>query len=286
MPGFELVLDFESDEYYLAVADGSQWGSAIAYENWFDDATLTVSSALALAPATKMQNEHVQDCWSATGETEYIIIDLLEAKDVDVVSFRNLVGADHTMTTRCRLSIVSDGVTDATYDSGSSSGRVNATYRSLTFFPTLTAPSRYCRVDFTQTGITRVKVGRGIVAPMYSFETNFQAGWARTAKRLSEDQFGYSGGTFVDRRAGHWQVEVEYRFLTQEERHGFIEAIDALNVTDGHVDVLWVKNVYSENLGRDTIWGYVEGDSPVSEPVALRAADQLFTKSFTIRERR
>lgn len=252
--------------------------------NLFDSATITGSSALTLAPFSNLQNGHVARVWAGrNGTTEHITIDFGSSVAWDwlMLAGLNLTAAG---VTRVRASDTDSSAQDAgVYDSGSLAGRVSVDYGKLVINRPNFDPAQYARIDLSESGLVRVEAGRGLVGLGNQVGINFQPGWSRTAVNGSPRTIGTYGQTFVDRRPGYRTLDVTFEWLSEDERNGFVEEIENAIVNDGHIDLLLVLDPESDNLPRDSIWGYIDGDQPVVQPLVTVPA--AYSKTYRVRER-
>ncbi|WP_210482781.1 hypothetical protein [Microvirga antarctica] len=258
--------------------------ACIAFENVADSATLLSSSAAALTPVSRLQNEHVQRKWRGTaGDTEYLIADLGTAQDIDTVALMGL-NLTRKAITRVRFSSADpSGAAGDLYDSGFSGSEVDEAYGMLVGLAPASVSARYVRIDLMETGRAYIEAGRLFVGKRYQFATNFAFGASRAWVDPSRRTIGRGGQTFIDRARMYRTVEVTFEALRASERIDFVERLDWLN--GAHVDVLFVGNPLSLNPGRDSIWGLIDQVSPVLQPVGWLDGQPLYSKAYKISER-
>ena len=256
--------------------------AAFAYVNLADAATISGSSSAALAPYANLQNKHIKRRWVGTlGVTEYLTIDLGASIAWDTLA---LVGTNlgTTATTQVRASNSdATGVTGEIYNSGSVSGRIDGNYGALIILRPTTAAARYVRIDLSQSGTT-IKAGRLFIGLRSSLAVNFSVGWSREWIDPTRKVVGVSGQSFEDILATYRIVSITFDAISEAERNGLIESID--RDLGAHGDFLFIEDTASANLGRDSIWGYRDSDSPVTEPFI--STNRVFAKSISIRERK
>ena len=219
--------------------------AAFAYDNLADaDATtITASDALALAPASRLTDPHVARTWRVNDDEATLTIDLgssvsFAADELTIM----LAGINLTTdgTTRVRVSNTDPtGVLGEQYDSGSATGRVNERYGYLIALVTAAVTARYILINLSETGLSYIEAGRLFIGERNEVAINFDLGWSRQAMRRSRDTDGVDGQTFVDLRRGYWAVDATFAWLSETERNGFVEDIEATIVNDGHIDMLF-----------------------------------------------
>lgn len=250
--------------------------------------TLTASSGLTGNPVSNLQNKHVMRTWiGRNGTTENITIDFgASPPAIDAVAMLNLVGFDATAVTRLRASNTdTSGQAGEMYDSTSAAGRVDGDYRALIFLLSSQVTARYWRIDLNQGGLTRIEAGRLAMGQRQAVSRNFSVNWQRGWKDPTTREENRDGQEFEDIRDPYRTAQVSYEFLVLSERNGFVEQIDRDLGTHG--DFLWIEDPTSSNLGRDCIWGHIDGDNaPVIEPAIFQDGNRVFSKTYRIRERR
>lgn len=257
--------------------------ACFAYTNRADSATISGSSQAVDAPLLRLKNKHVARHWvGKNGTTEYITVDLGSSIAWDTLALLGTnLGA--TATTRVRASNSdSSGQAGEIYDSGSAAGRIDADYGALIILRTSSTASRYVRIDLSQGGLTRIEAGRLFIGLRTQVSINFSPSWSREWSDPTRKTEGVGGQTFDDVLDTYRVVDVTFGFLTEAERNGFVETMDRdLGV---HGDFLFIEDPDSTNLGRDSVWGFRDGQSaPVVEPFNLYP--RAFSKTFHIRER-
>lgn len=254
--------------------------AAVAYTNLADSATITASSFLTLAPPSRLQNRHVKRKWyGKNGTTEYLTIDHGSSVSIDTVM---LAGLNLTAAglTRIRISDTdTTGQTGEIYDSSSAAGRVDPNYGYLIILIGAAVSGRYMRIDLSDTGLTRIGAGRLFTGVRTAVGINYSPGAARAWVDPTIKVPGTWGQTFVDSRDKYRTMDVSFEWLTEAEKNGFVESIDLTHGESG--DFLFVSDTASTNLGRDSIWGFIDGNTPVIQPYTT----DVFSKAYRLRER-
>jgi hypothetical protein len=255
--------------------------AAVAFVNSADTGIITGSSEAALAPFLNLKNKHVRRRWVGTiTGTEHIIVDLGASIAWDTLALLG-TNLDATATTRVRGSNSDPtGAAGEIYDSGSSAGRIDASYGALIILRPSSTASRYVRIDLSQTA-TVIKAGRLFIGMRTLVAVNFSAGWSRSWIDSSRRTEGVSGLVFDDVLDTYKVIDVSFDALSEAERNGFVETIDRSIGTHG--DFLFIENPDSSNLGRDSVWGFLDTQSPVVEPFI--ASSRVFSKTYRIRQR-
>lgn len=260
---------------------------ALAWDNLADAGTLTASSAIALAPITRLQNKHVARKWRANAASAYFVCDLGEAlspvtNDLDTIALIGIGGVT-APTLRFRVSSAdSTGEAGDLYDSGALTDAWDANYLPVVDLLTTPVNGRYVRVDISDGSASYIEAGRLFIGLRETFAINFQPGWERTWNDSTVRTIGRSGLSFDDIRDSYRSLNLTLEFVAESERWEIVEAIDvALGI---HGDMLVLVDPASASLGRDSIWGYIETADPVIEPLIMTEGP-VFRRTYQIRER-
>lgn len=258
--------------------------AAIVSRNLADTALITASSSYVLMTTAELQTPHVARKWRGrAGESETLLIDLLGQAEIDTAA---LIGVNVSANAMVRVRFATadaSGLVGNAYDSGVSPAGVDPAYGYLVHLMPAPATGRYLRIDITNPGAAYIEAGRLVVALRNQFRFNFAFGWSRAWVDRSRKSESRGGQIFVDRDNTYRVVSVSFETLTKSERNGFIEALDREN--GERDDVLFITDPTSDNLGRDSIWGLVDGLSDVVQPVGWIDGEPIFSKPLKIRER-
>lgn len=262
--------------------------AAIAFDNLIDsdDTTITAASELASTPANTFLKagayEHVLWRWMVNAASATIIVDFGAQVSLDTIALIALTGEDPDIRYRFATADPT-GIAANAYDSDSSGIPIifDPDYLECVHLLASPATGRYLRIDVDEVGVTSIGLGRLFAGLREVFGVNFAPGWSRTPVRRSVDVIGDGGQTFIDRRRGLWTVEATFGFMSEADRTDIVEAIDVAVVNEGHRDFLWIKDVESTKA-RDFLWGYKDGDQPVSLPFPL---DDVYETAFRVRQR-
>lgn len=255
---------------------------AFAWDNLADVGVLTASEWITFAPPNRLQNKHVARKWRANATTAYIVCDIGSTEQIDTIALMGLSGtAAPTLRFRISSSDTSGAAGDV-YDSGSLANIWSANYLPAVHLLNAPLAGRYVRVDIQDSGIEYIEAGRLFIGIRQQFSINFQAGWERMWNDATVRTIGRSGLSFDDVRSTFRSLNLTVDFATETDRWNIMEEVDI--ALGSHGDMLVITNPASTELGRDSIWGYMEATTPVIEPLVL-ASDTLFRKTYQIRER-
>ena len=263
----------------------ADFNACIAYVNLADtdDAVITASSSLPRTPVqSRLQNPHVARKWRGRlGTSEYIVIDLGSVVALDTVCLFGVSGVSPTFRVRLSTSDTSGAAGDV-FDSGTLTGTpyFDSSYGAFIYLRSSASSGRYLRIDISESGVEYIEAGRVFVGDRVQVEVNFSS-WSRAFVDQSRRTYGRGGQMFADIEDSYRTLEVSFDALTEDERYAFVEYID--RVHGEHADFLFVMDPTSDNLSRDSIWGFVDGGSAVSEPSI--SVPPRFSKSYNIRER-
>lgn len=255
--------------------------AVLAYENYADAGSVTVSASLTLTPAIRLTSQFPQVAIKCrnTGENQWrVIVDLGQTRTFDVFGLLGTnLGSD--AIDRIRLSTVdATAIAGDAYDSGPIAAAIDAKYGALIRRAPAPVSGRYVGFDVQQAGVPYIEAGRVICAPSLQVEINFSPGWQRNRTDLSKRTESLSGTEYVDRRPQRRLWDVSFDFLNRAEADGFFESMShAVGESD---DVLLIAFPDSDNLGRDSIWGRLSA-TPVVAPYAM---PNKFSKRMSIRE--
>ncbi len=260
--------------------------AALAFTNLADvtGVAISASGSVLLAQPTQLKNPHVGKKWRDNATSTFVLVDLLTSRSIDTVMLAGLSGSIPSF--RVRLSTAdSTGVAGNAHDSGTITGvpYFDPTYGMFVYLLPTPASARYVRIDISESGVSYIEAGRLFLGLRNVFDRNYQTPWTRTPVRTSVDVFGVGGQTYVDLRLGYWKVHASFDFVSETDRLGFIEAIGAAIVNNGHRDMLWIMDAASSNLSRDCLWGYLDQDLEVTQNIYI--IPPLYNLAVEIRQR-
>lgn len=258
--------------------------AAVAWDNLADEGSVSVSDFITRAPGANLQNPQVGTKWRINAASTYIVVDLLSSQSVDTIMLAGLSGEDPDF--RVRLSSLdTSGAAGDVADSGTISGvpYFDPNYGMFVFLLSALLSARYVRIDISEAAVEYIEAGRIFVGSRDTFENGQQTPWVRGAIKGSVYTPGVSGQTFVDLRPGYWRVQATFGFATEDERNGFVEAMSLITINFGHLDFLFIKDIESDNLARDSVWGYVDGD--ITSTQDLYIIPPLYAVQLPVRQR-
>lgn len=261
------------------------WNAALAYRNLADSGTWTASSSIPLRPPSTLQNVHVGRKWRSLTNSVALTCDLLSAQSFDTVA---VLGVNLTAAglTRVRVSNAdSSGALGEIYDSGSSAGRVDPDYGRLVVLAASPVSGRYVRVDLSDSSLSYIEAGRGVITLRNQVSINFLPGASDLNTDPAIKKKSRGGQTYIDPASPDPFRVWEFNFdtLTETERFGFIEQADVRN--GSRTDVLLCRNPASTNLGRDTIWGLMESTPIVAQSGYGNDGLPVYSKVYRIEQR-
>lgn len=266
--------------------------AALLYENLADDGTVSASSALSSAPATRLQNVHVRRRWKGRlGDSEWVLLDLGASTLVDTICLFGLAGIfDGTERNLSELAIrrVRLSLTDPTGEAGevydsddndSGVGFIKEAYAAMVELLDTPVSARYVLVDLSEVTAEAIMAGRLVVGLRDQFIYNFFANWSFGYVDLSRRKKSAGGQTFVERDERYRVLTLDFGAIDEDDRYGFIHEMDRINGMSR--DILFIIDPESDDITRDTIWGLPPELSRVTQPYM----DDIFAKSLSIEER-
>lgn len=258
--------------------------ACIAYDNLADAGTITVSGALANAPAANLQNPHVGVKCRVNATSMAIVIDLLSSVSVSTVALMGVSGANPAFRVRHNTSDATGATGDA-FDTGSISGTpyFSSTYGQFVYLRSSAAAGRYLRIDISEAGVDYIEAGRVLAGPRTQFAINFKAPWSMPIVNRSQNTEGIGGQSFIDLRRGYRKQRASFEAVSESERTGFLEDLRMAIVNNGHKDMLWIPDPDSTNLSRDCLWGYLEDGPSLSQDLYVVPA--VYSAELSFRQR-
>jgi len=252
---------------------------AFAYRNLADTATVTASSVAGNMFPTRVQDVHVAEKWRATSGSAYLTFDLGGVFYVDTVA---LFGLNLTLTGQAQVRLsATDAIAVAglVYNSGSVAGRVDQRYGYLVDCLPSLVQARYIRIDMSDTAVAAVEAGRAFIGARTELEVGYSAGASDGYVDLSKISRSRGGQSYVDRNVTYRTIDVTFELLNGSERRGIIDEID--RVVGQRQDLLFLKDVNSDNMGRDSLWCLRDDIQPTVQPYTV----DIYRKSFRLSER-
>lgn len=249
--------------------------AALLYRNLADDAVISASSELVLAPGSKVQNPDIARKWRSASSGDWLLADFGALTSMDTVA---VIGLTAT-TCRVRLSSTDPtGVAGDIYDSGVDA--VDQDYLQAIVLIGAPVSARFLRIDLTNgtAGATYVEAGRLVAGLRSRFGINFGFGWSKGYVDPSILTKTRGGQTQVSAETSYRVLDLTFEMVSPSDRRGFIETVDRVN--GKKLGVLFVLDDESSDLAFDTIWGLVSELTPVTQPYLDR-----FSKQYRIEER-
>ena len=150
------------------------------------------------------------------------------------------------------------------------------------FILPLAAPisARYVRLDITDGPASYVEAGRLFVGLREAFDYNFAPGAAVTWTDRSRKTVSAGGQTLIFRDNKVRSAELNFEWVSAEQRYGLVETIDRVNGQS--IDVLLILDTDSDNLARDSIFGLISAPTPnLYGPIS-----DIFARAYRIEERK
>lgn len=247
--------------------------AALLWNNLVDTQLISLSASTSgpFTPVTYLLDPHPGRRWmTASGATSASLAIQLNPSDIDTIAVIAPVGSAPTM----RASIQGDTIKDT----GVVGGLYDPNYLPLVMLLDEVITNVF-RIDLIFTGFSGA--GVLVIGKREEFATNFQPNWSRGFEDRNGYQFGDMGQLFDSRKYGNWKVEADFNFTSPEQRNGFIEMTDVRHRNGQRRDMLWIRNVDSDNLSRDCIWGR-KIPADITQPYAR---PEVFAVPVTIEER-
>ena len=262
--------------------------AAVLYDNLADAAVVTASSWIASAPPALLKNAHVARRWCGrNGTNEYLLVDFGGLVTFDTIAAFGLqavigdsqINMPATAISQIRASTVdSSGIAGDAYNSGVAAGRISNKFACLVQALATPVIARYVRIDLTEVSALALLAGRLVIGKRNRFGINFEYGWNAGYEDLSRSVVSAGGQTFIEVDDTIRTLTLNFGFMSEADRYGFVEDMNRLNGTKK--DVLFLIDPDSDDLARDSIWGLKER-SAVTQPMF-----EVFAMPVTIRERR
>jgi hypothetical protein len=240
---------------------------------------------IALRPASTLQNPHVGRKWRSLTNADALTCDLLTPRSFDTVA---IIGTNLTAAgvTRVRVSNTDpSGITAEVSNPGSVPGAVDPSYGRLVVLLPAPVSGRFVRIDLSDTSLSYIEAGRGVIALRNQVAINFVPGATDTNTDPAIKKKSRGGQTYIDPASPDPFRTWEFSFdtLKETERFGFVEQADLLN--GSRKDVLLCRNPASANLSRDTMWGLLEPTPIVAQSGYGNDGLPVYSKVYRIEQR-
>lgn len=257
--------------------------AALVITNLADNGVVTASSQEPTMPISNLLTVHVSERWRSLSGAAYFVLDLGSAQSIDSVMLRGMtLGASSTI--RVRLSSTdSTGAAGDIADSGTLSSGVSAyfnlDYGALVYLSASPLSCRYVRIDIYDPDATYVEAGALLAGLREAFTYNFVPGGGITTVDRTRKAQTSGGQTLTWNDNQFRRIELSFDWVTSSQRFGVVE--DLLRVNGQHKNVLLIIDTSSTNLARDSIFGLVTNQTPVT----YSALADIYGKQLTIDER-
>lgn len=260
---------------------------AFSWTNIALNATLTASSEAAAMLVSKLQQQDTKRNWRTGAVTTAYILGTYssnQSADTFFLANTNLTAAG---IARIRLSSVdATGAAGDIYDSNSAgtAGQVDPNWKDLVVLASSVKSGwKYIRIDLTDTTLTYIEAGFLFVGTRTQLDIGYQSAQI-TIIDPSVQKKTKGGQTRIMVRPKYRRGEFSFEFISNSQLRSTVDMIDLLNGIG--TPVLMITNPSSTNLGRDSIFGLLQGSSPVVLSNILDSTGAIMSsKQYTIDQR-
>ncbi len=250
----------------------------IAYDDFVDRGVVTASDQVATLPVVNLQTPHILPfVWRSLGSTANIACDFGIDRAVDVVALFGCNFLPATATWRIRLDSDAAFVAPHLYDTGTVATGIDTFYDACIHILPTQVTARHLRIDLADSGLTFLQVGRWFAATAWRATRNYGWGLRENWNDRSRQTRSEGGQGWVDRGAMFRSMSFSLPAVTEIETRSHVARLGRLARAR---DVLFVTDTASTNLGRDSVFGWLE---TTPEPRFDRPA--YHSMSLTISER-
>jgi hypothetical protein len=259
------------------------WNIAAASVNIAGNGTLTASSAATGMPITLLQQKDPIRRWrSAAGTTAYFDLTFSTTQSADTFS---IIGTNLTAagTVRIQLSNVAAGNSDI-WDSTALAGQVDPVYQDAHILaPAVKSGWKYCRITLTDTSLSYIEAGFLFFSTRTQLSYNFDYGHQFYPVDPCDHKKTAGGTTdIVPHGPIYRRCVLTVGSLTEAQRWSVFQAI---GMTNGRsTPILLILDPSSSNLGRDSIFGLIQDDVPVTSIQGFDASGAMYSAAVTIEE--
>lgn len=261
--------------------------ACIVIDNNADGATVGASSQVLTMPASNLLTPHPSERWRSLSNAAWVVLNKGASIVSDTVMLAGLTcGANATL--RLRLSTIdASGAAGDVLDTGAvANGAPTFDVAYGCFVTRLPAPAawQYVRIDILDPDAAFVEAGCILDGLSHSFVYNFAPGGTFQHVDRSRVTKSASGLTLTWDDNNYRQINLTFNSVTSAERYGVVERLD--RVKGKKRNVLLMTDAASANLPRDSIFGLVTSQTPISFNQAFDpSGNPLFGKQFQIEER-
>jgi hypothetical protein len=262
--------------------------AAIVVDNNADNGSVIASSQALTMPSSNLLTPHPSERWRSSSSTAFFVLDKGSAILADTVALFGLTLGPNA-TIRLRLSSIdATGAAGDILDTGIlTNGNVHFDVLYDSFVYQLASPAayRYVRFDFTDSDAALlpatnfVEAGCILDGLSESFAYNFSHGGSFQHIDRSRISPTSSGMTLTWNDNTFRRIDLTFEWVKALQRYGVIERLD--RVKGKTSNVLLMTDTASTNLPRDSIYGLVTDQTPIT----FGPVFDLFGKQLRIDER-
>ena len=258
----------------------------LAWQNLWDDATLTTSSELAAFPGTNVQQAHLSRKWNtaAAVKAAYQVADLQGVDPNASKTFRvaALLGTNLTSaaTIEVRASDIDpNAVANLVYDSGVINAGVKAGYGAAYLVLPADETARYVRIDVADASVPdNLQLGRIVLAPAWIADDKLLWNWGPTPADPSTVTKSRGGQSFPDILPQMRVLDFTLDYMSEDEAYDNPFAMARANGVVS--DVLFIPFEAGTRISEQAVWGLCRQQQPL-----VHRATRIFRQKFTIEER-
>lgn len=263
----------------------STFNVAAAWVNIAGNGVLTASSAATGMPISLLQQKDVIRHWrSAAGTTAYFDLTFSTTQSADTFS---ILGTNLTAAgiVRVQLSNVAAGNSEI-YDSnsGAVAGQVDPVYQDAHILASSVKSGwKYGRFTLTDTSLSYMEAGFLFIGTRTQLSYNFDYGHQFYPIDPCDHKKTAGGTTdIVPHGPIYRRCVLTVGSLTEAQRWSVFQAI---GMTNGRsVPILLILDPSSSNLGRDSVFGLIQDDVPVTSIQGFDASGAMYSAAVTIDE--
>jgi hypothetical protein len=256
-----------------------------AWANIAGNGTLTASSAATGMPITLLQQKDPIRHWrSGAGTSAYFDLTFAATQSADTFS---IIGTNLTAAgiVRVQLSNVAAGNSEI-YDSnsGAVAGQVDPVYQDAHILASAVKSGwKYCRITLTDASLSYIEAGFLFISTRTQLSYNFDYGHQFYPIDPCDHKKTAGGTTdIVPHGPIYRRCVLTVGSLTEAQRWSVFQAI---GMTNGRsTPILLILDPSSSNLGRDSIFGLIQDDVPVTSIQGFDSGGAMYSAAVTIDE--
>lgn len=256
--------------------------ASLVIDNNADSGTVGASSQALTMPVQNLKTPHPSERWRSLTNADWFVLDKGSSILADTVMVAGLTAGPNS-TLRLRLSTIdSTGVVADVLDSGalaSGDRHFDIEYGTLVYQLSVAASWRYLRLDISDPDASFVEAGCVLDGLSEQFVYNFVAGGSFQHVDRSRVSPTSSGMTLTWDDNTFRRIDLSFPLVDSAQRYGVVERLD--RVKGRKRNVLLITDTDSDNLPRDSIYGLVTDQTPVTFGPVI----DLFGKQLRIDER-